>query len=60
MIEATVPGATITFADGAGPDKRSYRVSFAKVARRLPGFEPRWTVQRGHRGAAARPTWPTA
>ena len=47
MIEATVPGATVTLAGGAGPDTRSYRVSFAKVARGLPGFEPRWTVQRG-------------
>jgi nucleoside-diphosphate-sugar epimerase len=47
MIEATVPGATVTLANGAGPDKRTYRVSFAKVAQGLPGFEPQWTVQRG-------------
>lgn len=47
MIEATVPGARVTFAEGASPDKRSYRVSFAKAAERLPGFEPRWTVQKG-------------
>ena len=47
MIEATVPGATVTLADGAGPDTRTYRVSFAKVTERLPGFAPQWTVQRG-------------
>lgn len=47
MVERTVPGATVTLADGAGPDTRTYRVSFAKAAARLPGFEPRWTVQRG-------------
>ncbi len=47
MIEATVPDSTISFAAGASPDKRSYRVSFAKAAERLPGFAPRWTVQRG-------------
>jgi nucleoside-diphosphate-sugar epimerase len=47
MIEATVPGSSVTFAEGASPDKRSYRVSFAKAAERLPGFEPRWTVQKG-------------
>jgi nucleoside-diphosphate-sugar epimerase len=47
MIEATVPGATVTFAEGASPDKRSYRVSFAKAAEGLPGFEPRWTVKHG-------------
>ena len=40
--EAT--GARVTLAPGAGPDKRSYRVSFAK-SQRL--FEPRWTVQGG-------------
>src|SRR5918997_2935259 len=47
MIEATVPGSSVTFAEGASPDKRSYRVSFAKAAEGLPGFEPRWTVQKG-------------
>jgi nucleoside-diphosphate-sugar epimerase len=47
MIEATVPDATVTLANGAGPDTRTYRVSFAKAASGLPGFEPRWTVQRG-------------
>ena len=47
MIERTVPDATVTLADGAGPDTRTYRVSFEKVAAQLPGFEPRWTVQRG-------------
>jgi nucleoside-diphosphate-sugar epimerase len=44
MIEATIPGTTVTLAPGAGPDKRSYRVDFAK-SRSL--FTPRWTVQRG-------------
>ena len=47
MIGATVPGSKVTLAAGASPDKRSYRVSFAKAAERLPGFAPRWTVQRG-------------
>jgi len=47
LIEAAAPGASVTFAAGASPDRRSYRVSFAKAARGLPGFEPRWTVQAG-------------
>jgi nucleoside-diphosphate-sugar epimerase len=47
MIEQTVPAATVTLAQGAGPDTRTYRVSFAKVARHLPAFQPQWTVQRG-------------
>jgi nucleoside-diphosphate-sugar epimerase len=47
MVEATVPNSRVTFAEGASPDKRSYRVSFAKAANHLPGFEAAWTVQRG-------------
>jgi nucleoside-diphosphate-sugar epimerase len=46
--EAT--GATVTLAPGAGPDKRSYRVDFAKQAR---FFEPRWTVAKGIEEIAA-------
>jgi hypothetical protein len=42
-----VPGASATFAEGGGPDKRSYRVDCSKIARVLPGFETRWTVRRG-------------
>jgi len=47
MVEQTVPDSKVTFAGGAGTDKRTYRVSFAKVERGLPGFQPQWTVQRG-------------
>ena len=47
MIERTVPGATVSLAQGAGPDTRTYRVSFEKARSELPGFEPLWTVQRG-------------
>jgi nucleoside-diphosphate-sugar epimerase len=43
MVEAAT-GARVTLAPGAGPDKRSYRVDFAKQAQL---FEPRWTVQKG-------------
>jgi nucleoside-diphosphate-sugar epimerase len=43
MVEAAT-GARVTLAPGAGPDKRSYRVDFAK-SRRL--FTPRWTVAKG-------------
>src|SRR5262249_28364356 len=42
-----VPGCTIEFADDAGPDKRSYRVSFEKIRRKLPMFEPQWDARRG-------------
>jgi nucleoside-diphosphate-sugar epimerase len=44
---ARVTGAPVTFAEGAGPDKRDYRVDFAKIAERLPAFQPQWTVPLG-------------
>lgn len=47
VVREHVPGATVTYANGAGPDKRSYRVSFDKIGALLPRFEPRWTVERG-------------
>ena len=31
----------------AGPDKRSYRVSFEKIRRKLPAFKPRWDARMG-------------
>lgn len=39
--------APVTFAEGAAPDKRDYRVDFGKINRLLPGFQPRWTVPDG-------------
>jgi nucleoside-diphosphate-sugar epimerase len=47
IVEDVVPGAHASFAEGGGPDKRSYRVDCSKIARVLPGFETRWTVRRG-------------
>jgi hypothetical protein len=41
-----VPGSEVTFAEGAGPDLRCYRVDCGKLAT-LPGLELRWTVRRG-------------
>jgi nucleoside-diphosphate-sugar epimerase len=47
IVEELVPGARATFAEGGGPDKRSYQVDCSKIARVLPEFKPRWTVPRG-------------
>src|SRR5262245_44773883 len=49
IVGEIVPDCEIDFAEGAGPDTRSYRVSFEKIARRLPAFRPRWTVREGAR-----------
>jgi nucleoside-diphosphate-sugar epimerase len=47
IVHRNVPDSTISFAPGAGPDRRSYRVRFDKLSAALPGFRPRWTVDRG-------------
>jgi nucleoside-diphosphate-sugar epimerase len=47
IVAGVVPGCRIDFADDAGPDKRSYRVSFEKIRRRLPEFKPQWDARMG-------------
>jgi nucleoside-diphosphate-sugar epimerase len=47
MVKDTVPGCTIRYAEGGGPDPRCYRVDCSKIARVLPDFQPQWTVQKG-------------
>lgn len=47
IVEQVVPGARAMFADGSGPDKRSYQVDCSKIARALPNFKPQWTVRQG-------------
>jgi nucleoside-diphosphate-sugar epimerase len=49
IVKETVPDCSIEFAADAGPDTRSYRVSFAKIAERVPAFVPSWTVREGAR-----------
>ncbi len=45
IVQEVVPGAHVAFAAGAGPDKRSYRVSFAKLHAAFPALAPRWDVR---------------
>ncbi len=47
IVAEVVPQCTLEFADGAGPDKRSYRVSFEKIRRQLPAFKPQWDARAG-------------
>ncbi|HTS87423.1 MAG TPA: SDR family oxidoreductase [Gemmatimonadales bacterium] len=47
MVKAVVSGCSIRYAEGGGPDPRSYRVDCGKIARMLRGFQPKWTVQKG-------------
>jgi len=47
IIQQTVPGSEIEYAGENKGDPRSYRVSFAKINERLPGYQPRWTLKQG-------------
>ena len=47
IVYDIVPACTVVIAEGAGPDKRNYRVSCDKIAEVLPGFQPQWTVPIG-------------
>jgi nucleoside-diphosphate-sugar epimerase len=47
VVADVVPGCRLEVAADAGPDLRSYRVDFAKIAQRLPAFRPQWDVRRG-------------
>jgi nucleoside-diphosphate-sugar epimerase len=47
IVAKVVPGCTVEYAADAGPDKRSYRVSFEKIMRVLPEFKPQWDARKG-------------
>ena len=49
LVAEAVPTARIEIAPDAGPDKRSYRVSFEKIATVLDKFKPEWDAKRGAR-----------
>jgi len=47
IVNETVPGCRIEYAEDAGPDKRSYRADFTKIQQTLPEFKPQWNARRG-------------
>jgi nucleoside-diphosphate-sugar epimerase len=47
IVRSTVPGCTVEYAAGAGPDPRSYRVDFSKLVRTFPDFRPQWNATFG-------------
>jgi nucleoside-diphosphate-sugar epimerase len=47
MVRDVVPGCTVRYMEGGGPDPRCYRVNCDKAASSLPGFRTEWTVRRG-------------
>lgn len=47
IVASVVPDCRLEVAADAGPDTRSYRVSFDKLARVLPQAKPRWDAKAG-------------
>ena len=47
IVAGVVPGCRLEFAPDAGPDNRSYRVSFDKIKRVLPNYKPQWDARKG-------------
>lgn len=47
IVADVVPGCRLEYAPDAGPDKRSYRVSFEKIRRIMPAFKPQWDARKG-------------
>ncbi len=47
IVAEVVPNCRIELDAAAGPDNRSYRVSFDKIAKALPAFQPQWDARKG-------------
>lgn len=47
IVQEIVPNCRVEYAPDAGPDKRTYRVDFGKIASALPEFKPQWNARRG-------------
>jgi nucleoside-diphosphate-sugar epimerase len=53
IARAAVPGSTVRYAEGGGPDPRSYRIDCSKIERVLPRFRAQWTARQGAAELAA-------
>ena len=47
IVREVVPGCTVKYMEGGGPDPRCYRVDCSKFWKTFPGFKTEWTVRRG-------------
>jgi len=47
IVRDTVPGCEIEYVGYGGPDPRSYRVDFSKLAATLTDFRPKWNARLG-------------
>jgi nucleoside-diphosphate-sugar epimerase len=47
MVEQVVPGSRVTYAEGASPDARCYRVDCSKLPGAVPAAKPQLTLRKG-------------
>lgn len=47
FVKEVVPGCEIDFAEGAGIDKRNYRVNFSKYEEKLSDYPLQWDARKG-------------
>jgi nucleoside-diphosphate-sugar epimerase len=47
IVQEVVPGCTVKYMEGGGPDPRCYRVNCDKFTRHVPSFRIEWNVRRG-------------
>jgi len=47
FVRRAVPGTVVKYAEGGGPDPRSYRVNCDKLGRAVPAYKPQWRVPDG-------------
>jgi nucleoside-diphosphate-sugar epimerase len=47
IVKQTIPGCEIEYADGAGPDKRCYRVDFKKYTDTFQDLPLQWNARKG-------------
>jgi nucleoside-diphosphate-sugar epimerase len=47
MVQDALPGSSLSFAEGAGPDLRNYRVDFSKLEETFPDLRLRWNLRAG-------------
>jgi len=45
IVREVVPGCSVRYMEGGGPDPRCYRVNCDKLVRHIPGFRTQWTVR---------------
>jgi nucleoside-diphosphate-sugar epimerase len=54
IVASAVDGSRVVITGETGPDLRSYRVDFSRLARAFPALAPSWDARRGAEDLAAR------